>query len=163
MKNELISMVDFVQWIKFEPPKTDESHSNHFGYKFGAVCKYANFLNTPLNISMFVPAIKVGDKWEVLEEFNVVPYNGHTDSCDCLECNKMYKQYEQYQTAKDNVIFEGFYIVSGDCDLLYSGRQSFGIETNLDWKYYDGQTIQDLIKYKPTLTKKGLYVSGLNR
>ena len=102
---------------------------------------------------MFVPAIKVGDKWEVLEMpkdygtwINLKRDNVYLSLNAWNDC-------EQYQTAKDNVIFEGFEL---DGKFISHAQVSYLI----DRLHYN--TIQNLIKYKPTLTKKGIEVSGLN-
>lgn len=140
MKNELISMVDFVlgreNWLDV--------------YYYGegvSILNYANFLNTPLNISMFVPAIKVGDKWEVLEE----------PICYGVGDEQYFgSRMDEYQTAQSNVIFEGFDVTVNVYGVWWVEDKKHCIKSDYKWK------IQDLIKYKPTLTKKGLYVSGLN-
>jgi hypothetical protein len=150
-KNRLVSMVDYIQWIKFEPPKTDESHTNHFGYKFGMVCKYANFINQQLNISQFVPAIFVGGKWEVLE----MPSKENQPVWLEDELN----QLEQYQQAKDKVLFEGFECDKDFSNVIKNKDRDFALAISLLHK----GTIQDLIKYNPTLTAKGLKDSGLEK
>lgn len=100
MKKELISMVDFVLGR--------ENWLDVYYYGEGVIIlNYANFLNTPLNISMFVPAIKVGDKWEVLEE------PPHYMAILELETRKdviknSYGNIYKYQTAKDKTLFTGF-------------------------------------------------------
>ena len=162
---KLVSMIDFVQWIKFEPPKTDEDHSNHFGYKFGMVCKYANFLNQPLNLGMFVPAIEVDGKWEVLEE----PKNFEATMKGNYFTSSKSELFllQQYQKAKENVLFEGFELnIFKSANVLRNENISFYEQFSNFKDRFDSiclKTIQDLIKYKPTLTKKGLEVSGLNR
>ena len=128
---------------------------------------YATFLNTPLNISQFIPAIKVGDKWEVLEmpEDYDTWINFKRDNI-YLSLNT-WNDCEQYQTAKDNVIFEGFEWenTSFKYEVFFRhGITSLEITTKCIKQIHveSIKTIQDLIKYKPTLTKKGLEVSGLN-
>jgi hypothetical protein len=155
MKNELISMVDFVLGR--------ENWLDVYYYGEGVIIlNYANFLNTPLNISMFVPAIKVGDKWEVLE----MPLSESVvvDTVGSDRLNDRAKPYwdawihsvKQYQTAKDNLLFR-------EC-ILREFSDGISIDINgVLIKLVNIKTIQDLIKYKPTLTKKGLEVSGLNR
>ena len=163
MKNELISMVELIDQHKGRfKTMSNGDYAPQMAEKLDLYENYANFLNTPLNISMFVPAIKVGDKWEVLEmppkyelflkyKFDGLDRNGY--NLDWLnDC-------EQYQTAKDNVIFEGCYIDdNGLINMPYHKMEGSFIQINLRVR----ETIQDLIKYKPTLTKKGLEVSGLN-
>lgn len=135
---ELISMVDFV---------LTENATNNYGHTLGRILNYAEFLNTPLNIGMFVPAVKVDGKWVVLEKPKEENYIfGVGDKPRKMILDHQYnKDLEQYQKAKDNVLFEGKEIV-----------------VNI-WEFYENKTIQSLIKHKYTLTKKGLEISGLNR
>jgi hypothetical protein len=145
MKNELISMVELIDQYRGKfYTKSYNDLTIEMVQKLDLYENYANFLNTPLNISMFVPSIKVGDKWKVLENPNL---NMNLKNPD-------FKHLE-YQTAKDNVIFEGCYI--DEWGTIITRWRVLYIEDLKD------STIQDLIKYKPTLTKKGLEVSGLNR
>lgn len=152
MKNELISMVDFVL-------ATGETSINDIDDwdLWNSIYDYATFLNTPLNISMFVPAIKVGNEWEVLEMPEIGRGKKYSVQDKSIKSqiwhSEWHKRREQYQTAKDNVIFEGFDI---DGKFISHNQVSYLI----DRLHYN--TIQDLIKYKPTLTKKGVEVSGLN-
>jgi hypothetical protein len=98
MKNELISMVELIDQYRGKfYTKSYNDLTIEMVQKLDLYENYANFLNTPLNISMFVPSIKVGDKWKVLENPNL---NMNLKNPD-------FKHLE-YQTAKDNVIFEGF-------------------------------------------------------
>ena len=148
MKNELISMVAYVLL------GISECYKDTYEYN----TQYATFLNTPLNISMFVPAIKVGDKWEVLE----MPIKPSYDN----QINRFLHQgdLEQYQTAKEQCLFEGWTLANETQSVwaVYDSDSRL-IFIKEDGECLDGKTIQDLIKYKPTLTKKGLEVSGLNR
>lgn len=160
MKNKLISMVDRVLNWEYDPTKSVDSQ---YFNKFRDYEKYATFLNTPLNLSMFVPAIKVGDIWEVLEEPNMRDY-AEPDKI-VLECshNRYLIDCEQYQKAKDNVIFEGWTLANETQSVwaVYDSENRLAfIKEN--GECLDEKTIQDLIKYNPTLTKKGLEVSGLN-
>ena len=144
MKNELCSMVDFVL---AQPSEIQNRITS-----FESIHHYAVFLEEPLNISQFVPAIKVRDKWEVLELPKRLDQND--PYIEAVHARANLKLWQQYQTAKDNVIFEGFKL---DGKFISHDQVSYLI----DRLHYN--TIQDLIKYKPTLTKKGLEVSGLNR
>ena len=88
---------------------------------------------------MFVPAIKVVDEWEVLREpIDYYPYGKSLD------------EVHQYQTAKDNVIFEGFEVDNDFSSIVKNSERDFAMPIPL----LNKGTIQDLIKYKPTLTKK---------
>lgn len=156
-KNELISMVDFVlMGIR-------ECYKDTFEYN----TQYANFLNQPLNISMFVPAIFEGGKWIVLEmpehffEWStrtlgttLSEYELHIASPEC----------QQYQTALDNVIFKGFECeaIRERCgNVFYLVKDSDGGNIYVSWN--NSKTIQDLIKYKPKLAPRGMEQSGLNK
>ena len=149
MKNELISMVSF----------TLTHESNSISECLEGLWNYAKFLNQPLNISMFVPAIKVEDKWEVLEMPKECDLNSSWS-----DITNAYYDIPQYQTAKDNVIFEGWTLANETQSVwaVYDSDNRL-VFMKEDGKCLDGKTIQDLIKYKPTLTKKGLDDSGLNR
>ncbi len=148
-KVELISMVKFVL-------ADHEARNDNDAFEFSnLVLIYANFLNTPLNISMFVPAIEVNCKWEVLEKPKEENYIfGVGDKPRKMIVDPQYdKDCEQYQNALDNVLFEGFTYVKGELwigfNMIYQG-----------FKFKD-KIVQDLIKYKPTLTKQGQKLSGL--
>lgn len=149
MKNKLISMVDMVL-----------SHDNRHptiakdAMKYCGIFDYAIFLNTPLNISMFVPAIEVDGKWEVLD----MPTTS-TRFTNGLG-KEIYSSLEQYQTAKYKVIFEGCVLVDSElwCNAQKIAKFAFG-----EWIFLESETIQDLIKYNPTLTPYGMELSGLNK
>jgi len=147
--NKLISMVDFVLDIDtYEETVYDDCM---------LIKEYANFLSAPLNIGMFVPAIKVGGEWEVLEEPK--DYKRFKDSViqEYTVLNDNGMLCEQYQTAKDNVIFEGF----DSCELIGSiliiEFEAFELRFDTSCK------IEMLINEPITLTKYGLEVIGLNR
>lgn len=104
-KNELISMVDFVFRCDNLYPPMNELEVTNTVHEYGKIKNYANFLNQQLNISMFVPAIKVGDKWEVLEmpKFALNRFEGTHTSSTAYWSAKM-----QYLTVKDKTLFTGF-------------------------------------------------------
>ena len=134
--------------------------SSHIKYDY--VKWYANFLSEPLNIDMFVPAIFVGGKWEVLVEPKKRT-DGRTNA-DWLA------RLEQYQLAKDKVLFEGFEVEK--IDKVIGTFLGVIIFKNKRYVFYPFDNrlsisgdrcyiINDLIKYAPTLTVKGLKDSGL--
>ena len=154
-ENRLISMVEFVLIPKH----------NYYGYKgqsYGAfhynhnirLEKYANFLNQPLNISMFVPAVFDGGKWVVLEDPNLN-----------MNLTNPELKHQQYQQAKDKVIFEGwkFKEVTEVGIVIIDNKDKVltWVDEDKSFFFWCGYTIQDLIKYKPTLTKYGQQQSGL--
>ena len=146
-KNELISMVDRILDLeKIEIGKSVE-FSSHIKYDY--VKWYAEFLNTPLNISQFVPAIKVRDKWEVLEMPNMFKDFEHRSTWYDETRSDWVEECEQYQTAKEQCLFEG--------EFTRNHIESFAYHISRD------RTIEYLVPFDITLTKKGLEVSGLNR
>lgn len=128
--------------------------------------KYTKFCHLTLNISMFVPAIFEGGKWVVLEEPKLY--------IDKVVYEVVGTLNYEYQQAKDNVIFEGFeydytqVIESVDPNIT---EDVFHLKNRLGkWQQFRSRvvfhgnrchTIQDLIKYKPTLTKYGQKQAGL--
>ena len=150
MKNELISIgernLQIKSWIK-ENNKKEKEQDFTRSFALDWIFQYTEFCHLNLNISMFVPAIKVGDKWEVLE----MPKEIDMKVAECVSISNVTEQkriQRQYQTALDNVIFEGF---------TYELAEMIINDSHLN------STIEFLIDYNLTLTKKGLEVSGLNR
>ena len=161
---KLVSMIDFVLHCTKSVDEMDNSDLlNQYAYKLDKIDDYANFLSQHLNLGMFVPAIEVDGKWEVLE------YPKFNEMGSPLKTNKW--TLNQYQQAKDKVLFEGFELTKVD-DLGYYDLRN---ETAIIEVYnpLDAETefldildnglykINDLIKYAPTLTAKGLNDSGL--
>ncbi len=68
--------------------------------------------------------------------------------------NSIWTDCEQYQQAKDKVIFEGFELTVNVHGVWWVESKSHAVKS--DCKY----TIQDLIKYAPTLTNYGKQISG---
>lgn len=66
---------------------------------------YCSFLSSLIQLHELIPCDKEGVP---LEEYKVVPYNGHTDSCDCNSCNAMYDKYTEYQEALSRCKYVGF-------------------------------------------------------
>jgi len=150
---KLVSMIDFVldhetliDWNTTEFASWEYSND---------VNNYATFLNQPLNIGMFVPAIEVEGKWEVLE----MPkeYELFTAYKGALVNNVSFDISRQYQQAKDKVLFEGVkcidvgngFIITLKGDIMFTASH-----VNI---------IEDLISFEPTLTAKGQQLSGLNK
>ncbi len=138
--NKLISMVDRV--LGYEYDKTRPVHSQYFD-KWKAYETYANFLNTPLNLSMFVPCKKVGDEWEVLEWKE--PYQDGN-----LENNR------QYAKAKEKVLFEGCISAEYKEGLFY-----LKFINDFTLVFQDSDTVEWLVDEDITLTENGMIKSGL--
>ena len=151
---KLVSMINFVYSLD------DNSHTVlGDAFKYCLVREYANFLNQPLNLGMFVPAIEVEGKWEVLEE----------PICYGVGDEQYYgSRMDEYQQAKDRVLFEGFEYKKTKDEYQFCFVESEKL--NIVWDYNtvifpdrSCKTINDLIKYAPTLTAKGQELSGLNK
>ena len=158
---KLVSMIDFV--LNKEQARTEDEYFKEGFYSdcnariLSQIFNYATFLNQHLNLGMFVPAIEVDGKWEVLEKPKESKY--------CLgDIHSGYfrRDLEQYQQAKDKVLFEGFELgnTTTQSYAVYNddSRLIFSKDSNL---CLDEKTINDLIKYAPTLTAKGQQLSGL--
>lgn len=130
---KLISMVDFVlqQYKKAIKQDTD------FVSEMVLAWYYANFLNQPLTLGMFVPC---DEKGNVLNETNVY----HKDRpLNEVEAEYFYNiKTEQYQQAKERVLFEGLIV-----------DEKYLIEVY--------KTVEDLIQHSPTLTPNAVKQLGL--
>ena len=156
-KNRLISMIDFVlsQAVKVTELKDVELMQASL-VSMAEMFKYATFLSQPLNLGMLVPAIEVKGKWVVLEDKTC-------EQLSKIEHNEVMRLAKQYRQAKDRVLFEGFELgnTTTQSYAVYNddSRLIFSKDSNL---CLDEKTINDLIKYAPTLTAKGQELSGLN-
>lgn len=130
MKNrKLVSMVEFVLDGPKEETTLDLNRSKTILYRRMRKCQnYANFLNTPLELGMFVPCDEDGN---VLEESNK-----HSDRGQFVRDKEHERKIKQYQEAKENVLFEGFKYISqntvrnDDLDIFLTTMQ-FMIEGSL--------------------------------
>ncbi len=148
--NKLISMVDRV--LGYEYDKTRPVHSQYFD-KWKAYETYANFLNTPLNLSMFVPCKKVGDEWEVLDEPKprLLDYNN-----PMMNQNDFIMLHERFEKAKENVLFEGCISAEYKEGLFY-----LKFINDFTLVFQDSDTVEWLVDEDITLTENGMIKSGL--
>jgi len=163
---KLLSMIDFV--LNKEQARTEDEYFKEGFYSdcnariLSQIFNYATFLNQHLNLGMFVPAIEVDGKWEVLE----MPKNFEATMKGNYFTSSKSELFllQQYQQAKDKVLFEGFELgnTTTQSYAVYNddSRLIFSKDSNL---CLDEKTINDLIKYAPTLTAKGQELSGLNK
>ena len=143
-QDKLISMVDFVKWVnEVEVPNIDNEYE-----AYNAILKYANFLSQPLTLGMFVPCLD----GVVLEE----PLDWRNKN------SPLYKPYkcQQYQQAKERVLFEGVQVIEDRT--LFVNSKEIGMFTDGKFIYFGVSTIEDLVKYNPTLTETALKQIGLN-
>ena len=158
-EKELISMVEFVlkQDETLINPKSSTEHSDKLELSYNLIQLYAEFLNQPLNICQFVPAVFDGGKWVVLEEPKDYERYLMMESDDnwIQLFGDWYNKCRQYQQAKDNVIFEGWEMTVYVHGVWWVEKDGYCVKSDNKW------TIQDLIKYKPILTKYGQQQAGL--
>jgi len=132
---KLISMTEFV--LKTYDEISDSIDSESMMYN------YANFLNQPLTLGMFVPCDEDGC---VLEEPEFHEPNNENEIGDYDELRY------QYQQAKDKVLFEGFEICNRtsniDCVVCK--------DDHLSLKLLKGKTIEYLINRNLTLTPNAI-------
>lgn len=152
---ELISIIE--RNIQIENWINDNKKDKNFTLSIALdlIFIYTHFCNLKLNLGMFVPAVIVNAKWEVLEEPEMFDLYVNPTHKVYEMSEKWLDKCEQYQTAKDNVLFEGFDYSHNDVITLPNKIGFIDLDDN--W------IIEELVELKPTLTKKGLEISGLNR
>ena len=141
---KLVSMIDRVDNLKcgLQPFEEVDVFTWH-----NLIKQYANFLNQPLNLGMFVPAIEVKGKWVVLE---------HPDNMVFIDVMQQSEYLKQYQLAKDKTLFKGFDSVRYVNEIIIIKHKSYVGKFHISCKVYN------LIELKfLTLTAKGLNDSGL--
>lgn len=136
---KLISMTEFVleeYETSINPTKFEEKAFN-----------YANFLNQPLTLGMFVPCDEEGN---VLEEYIKTTHENHLDKYSI--CRHISKTEIKYQQAKDKVLFEGFEICNRtsniDCVVCK--------DDHISLKLLKGKTVEDLIYLNLKLTPNAI-------
>ena len=140
-KFRLMSMTDFV--LKY-------SKTNHNSDEFeNTITDYANFLNQPLKLEMFVPC---DDEGNVLETPKT-PHTFASENCDEY-VNKYKSEKLIFDKAKEKVLFEGF---EWDKDWNDVNFKNISINNRL----MQESIVEDLIKYQPELTETALKQIGL--
>jgi len=159
---KLISMTDFVLQQDITDIKQRDS-----------IVKYANFLNQPLKLEMFVPC---DDEENVLEEPN--RWNDYLEFPESFDGNKEWDELYDYQQAKEKVLFEDSILI--DETMYHQTKRvlimlkSYPTFRILNQFYYrDGSIerqlfpnnenlrIEDLIKFELELTESALKQIGL--
>lgn len=116
--------------------------------RYRKIDKFINYLDQEPNISMFVPAVKYGDKWVVLDKPNEMTYkdiDGFRNERFWIEDN------QQYQQAEENVLFSGFEIV--ECNTFYTLNLKCGFSflfsksnpTKNDFIFSPPATLNDMV------------------
>lgn len=148
---KLISMVKRV--IELEK----EFNSGKIGFKefTNLTCNYANLLNQPLELGMFVPCCVEGE---------ILNYNEIKQSViDGTET------WDIWENAKERVIFEGFFISNSidsrpttDKTISNGVIHVFWYTDIKQWYLSNGlKKIEDLVKHNLTLTPNAIKKIGL--
>jgi hypothetical protein len=163
-KDKLVSMVEFIgnHAGKYET-MAEGGYAPQMAEKLDLYENYANFLETSLNLSMFVPCEFVGGEWVVLEEpkdwmqYEVLGDVKNRDITLCV----------QFQKAKELVLFDNVKfdnLNQGEDARFYfiSDIQIFNMDKDGNHLYWHHYTIESIISDgNPTLTQNGLKQSGL--
>ena len=149
---KLISGVDFV----LQQTEPNYLEAEEFAEVYFKIHNYATFLKTPLTINLFVPAVFEDGSWRVLEE-----PNGNSENPEMIESE--YKDLDIWNKALENVIFEGFEIITPEKHKIISlggttfiSKSSFNVFYKKEWKEdweTDFSNIEALVKYNLTLTE----------
>ena len=134
---KLISMTEYV--IEQEH-KIYEEDMQFLNDRLCNIIKYAQFLQQPLTLGMFVPCVDGVPIEEPESEY----------CCSGLDCGcqglPVCFEYYEYQQAKEKVLFEGFE--------EWNSAQIMTMVNN-------SETIEYLTKFNPTLTKSALKQIGI--
>lgn len=110
---------------------------------------YAQFISQKLELWMFVPCKLVDGVWVVIEKPKRVFATSSTLANNIEYTNYYYEtELTEFQETKDRVLFEGFTQISGTSIIDYL-------------KLFPNNTIEDLVKYKPTLTASAKKTLGI--
>ena len=136
---KLISMTDFVleQSKKIMNCELTHLESHH------KIVDYANFLKQPLKLEMFVPCDEDGNILEDVTGQGMIPY--------------YVEKVHRFLTAKEKVLFEGFYVKNDDDGKLCLFHQDYEwdiatIEPNFVWGRTNEFTIEDIVNHNPKLS-----------
>ena len=131
----LVSMTDFIQLQKMSF-RTDQKFRE-------LVIRYANFLQQPLELWMFVPCGKDG------QPLKIIPFKEHQQGS-----NYEFMQHELYRQAKERCLFEGYeYISKWYNGHLIAKDKITGLGQIDTSEFY---TIEDLIQFNIKLTPAAL-------
>ncbi len=136
---KLISMTDFV-FSQQERSKKDEIRLWDFQNE---VVKYAELLNKPLELGMFVPCDEEGNVLEEPPFYQKYTTTGHD------------KRHEPYQQAKERALFEGYERYEKQSRIWVHGENVDPI------CLYKDYTVEHLLSFNLTLTKAAQEQIGL--
>jgi hypothetical protein len=146
----LISMVDFV----LQASHNIDEHSSVMEYH-DLTFSYANFLNQPLTLGMFVPCDEEGNV--LLDPID----NQH--KIKIKSGNDYIAKKEQYQQAKERVLLEVTDFEGMQCEEVHgdSGHIIFRWENGCKTGYDETATVQDACSGLLTLTESAIKQLGL--
>lgn len=139
-------MTEFVMKLH---DKAVESNKNNPGwdytFEFEKAKKYAQLLQTPLELSQFIPCKNgeplekphVFDSWEMSEDMPNLKKSFFSANDSCIE----------YQEALDKVLFEGW-----ETSITYSTDNLDVVRNGIRIEFYKYKTIEDLINSGIELT-----------
>lgn len=143
---ELMSMVSFV--LDKTNKTTNEWSEDDQIRLLDEISNYANFLNQPLKLEMFVPCDEDGNVLEYPFAYN-------------FKFVELFTNYNiKYQRAKEKVLFEGFECnIAEFCDepmLELESKKTYFLYDCEDKNFQDNfdtfvEKIEDLVKYNLTL------------
>lgn len=140
-ENKLISMVDFV----IEQRTAIDSNGRFLTSvdRFRNCENYAQFLQQPLTLGMFVPCVNDVP----INKPNIKDVFGMTSIYESKKMSRIHtEKMDEYQQAKERVLFEGF------SPHHLSVVKSFIL---------NGYNIEEVVKWSPTLTKSALKQIGV--
>ena len=141
----LISMTDFIININEICPKENMEVIEWWGKKLDVIENYAKFLKQPLKLEMFVPCDEDG---------NVLEYPINISISDNF---RFERASHNYLEAKQNVLFEGFFVKKNDDGILCLFHKDYEwefaeIEPDFVWGRTNEFTIEDIVNYNPRLS-----------
>ena len=145
---KLIKITDFV----LEQEKTIYESDKTFKDFFNKTTNYANFLQQPLTLGMFIACDENGNVLEEPIMFYSEKNLKYLKGIEIEIATEVNNRVKQYQQAKERVLFEGFEVCNRQDELicLVCKNEHFTIKSLLK------ETIEDLVQYNLTLTETAL-------
>lgn len=140
---KLISMTEFVLNV------INSDRECNRGKMLDEIGNYANFLNQPLTLGMFVPC---GEDGEVLKE----PNEKDEQFYGAYGISNLNKAKNKFEAAKDRVLFEGFEVMK-DFLFLKSEEESYEIMSIFSLIDFNLDDLSILLEgVQPMLTKSAI-------
>lgn len=156
-ERQLIEMVDYIEWIKFQPASKDyleQGYETPVHQKYNRICNFAKFLNQPLTLGMFVPCDEDGNPLEEPTEKLMNEFGGAFSTNE--EQNQLDDLIQEYQAAKERVIFEGFEVTLTEFGFTLNDGVSSKVDVVLEPDFMR-KNINDLINYRVVYVTESTY------